>query len=88
MSGELREALEWVDLAVTANDLSGPHTIEMFEVVTAAARAHLDGETVEWCAFHKAAGEPGLDCWGAGINGQDECRMVEAVLTVKGETPA
>lgn len=43
MSDELREALEWVDRAVTANDGAfGPHTIEMFEVVVEAAQAHLN----------------------------------------------
>ena len=37
-------------------------------------------ETIWWCEFHRAGGDPELDCWGAGLDGQDDCDMVEREL--------
>lgn len=44
---------------------------------------------VEWCDYHEAAGKIGLDCWGAGLDGQDSCdkttrlmRLVPVDLTL------
>ena len=41
-------------------------------------------ETIWWCEFHRAGGDwtwrPGLDCWGAGLGGQDDCDMVKREL--------
>lgn len=35
---------------------------------------------IGWCDFHDAGGDLGLDCWGAGINGQDSCTLEPMLL--------
>lgn len=62
--------------------------LDVIDQRTIAARLVVAGQPLSFCAFHVAAGDGSLDCWGAGLNGQDDCRMVEGwwMPTGKDET--
>lgn len=57
---------------------------EAFQSVVDAAHRVADADQIWWCDFHKAGGLPGTDCWGAGLDGQDTCRMVRRPLLKPG----
>lgn len=85
---ELAEALEhWTDYRIKRDmrPVLDPFEYDNLALIVEAARGVLEGEPVWWCDFHKAAGEPNTDCWGAGLNGQDSCEMVQRTLINQGD---
>lgn len=61
----------------TAGIIGSPQHLD---AIVAAASAYAEGREMEFCEFHKAAGESGLDCWGAGLDGQDSCALVPVLI--------
>lgn len=59
---------------------------DRIESIAAAKRAlrALDTGTfrLAWCEHHRCAGDPHLDCWGAGVGGIDDCESDRTPITV------
>jgi hypothetical protein len=76
---EVKAALREIDDGFGVYDEVTP----TLEIVIAAARAWLEPEgEAQWCFDHKIAWSDGSDCWGAGINGIDACRIGVAHVIV------